>query len=155
MDQKTPLPIPDVEDSCLTTSTTPTSSHSPSNSPLTPPSSSDSSSHSSAPSFVLGKRDGETVYDLEGNFKELKRLKVLDDKGMGDERLQGVEVIISHGSGDDSSAILVKDPTVNLHRQILGVKNVLEVQREVERRMREIRKLEDILDREETAGYTR
>ena len=32
------------------------------------------------------------MYDLEGNFKELKRLKVLDDKGMGDERLQGVEV---------------------------------------------------------------
>ena len=90
MDQKTPLPIPDVEDSCLTTSTTPTSSHSPSNSPITPPCSSDSSSHLEAP-FVLGKREYPPS-DLEGNFKELKRLKILDDKGMGDERLQGVEV---------------------------------------------------------------
>ena len=59
-----------------------------------------------------------------------------------------MQVIISNGSGNDST-ILVKDPTVNLHRQILGVKNVLEVQREVERRMMEIRKLQDILDREE------
>ncbi|GMH67868.1 hypothetical protein TrRE_jg9598 [Triparma retinervis] len=122
-------------------------------SPLILSSSSSSSPGSQSPSpplvLVSKKREGKDVKklpaDLEGNFRELKRLKVLGDKGRGGERLEGVEVTISNGAGDE---YFVQDPTIETHRTILGIKNVLEVEREVERRKKEIRELEKILEQE-------